>query len=136
MTAIEPKILLITADAASVSDGKINMLGGGWTHISSGPANFTLVARLTIPWTMTNSQLPWSLELIDEDGHLYRPEPGADPVQITAELNVERPDGIPEGSSLDVPLIFPFIGLPLRPGAYEWVFSLAGASAKYAFQVF
>jgi len=135
MTAIEPRILIITADAASVSEGKINMLGGGWTHIGSGLANFTLVVRLDIPWTMTNQQVPWSLSLIDQDGRLYSPEPDADPVKVDAELHLERPDGAPEGSSFEVPLLFPFVGLPLRPGTYEWVFSVASIQAKYGFQV-
>lgn len=135
MTAIEPRILIITADAASVSDGKINMLGGGWTHINAGPANFTLVVRLDIPWTLTNQQVPWSLSLVDEDGHLYLPEPGADPVKVDAELHVERPADAPQGASFDAPLLFPFVGLPLRQGNYEWIFTLADVQAKYAFQV-
>ena len=135
MTAIEPSILILTADAASVSDGKINMLGGGWTHVGAGVANFTLVVRLDIPWTMTNQQIPWTLSLIDQDGKLYRPEPDLDPVRIEAELNLERPDNAPEGSSFDVPLLFPFVGLPLRQGSYEWVFTLAHLQASYSFQV-
>ena len=135
MTAIEPRILIITADAATVSDGKINMLGGGWTHIGAGPANFTLVVRLDIPWTLTNQQVPWSLSLVDEDGHLFLPEPGTDPVKIDGELNLERPNGAPQGSSFDAPLLFPFIGLPLRSGSYEFIFTLGNTQAKYRFRV-
>ena len=135
MTAIEPRILIITADAASVSEGKINMLGCGWTHIGAGPANFSLVVRLDIPWTMTNQQVPWSLSLVDQDGHLFTPGGDFEPIKIDAELHLERPAGVPEGSSFDVPLLFPFVGLPLRAGSYEWVFDLAGTQAKYAIHV-
>ena len=135
MTAIEPSILILTADAASVSDGKINMLGGGWTHVGAGVANFTLVVRLDIPWTMTNQQIPWTLSLIDEDGKLYRPDPDHDPVRIEGELNIERPENAPEGASFDVPMLFPFVGLPLRHGSYEWVFTLNDLQSNYSFQV-
>jgi hypothetical protein len=135
MTAIEPSILLITADAATVSEGKINILGGGWTRITPGPANFTLVVRVDIPWNMRNQQLPWSLKLVDQDGRPYIPDGGEVPVELTGDLQMER-HGISEpGSSFEAPMLFPFIGLPLRPGTYDWVFTLAQFPAKYGFQV-
>lgn len=134
MTAIEPSILLITADAATVSDGKINILGGGWTRITSGPANFTLVVRIDIPWTLTNQQLPWSLTLVDQDGRSYVPDGNGKPVELAGELQIERHDDSNLGSSFEAPMLFPFLGLPLRPGTYEWVFTVAGSQAKYGFQ--
>jgi len=134
MTAIEPSILLITADAATVSEGKINILGGGWTRITSGPANFTLVVRIEIPWTMTNQQLPWSLTLVDQDGRSYVPAGGESPVELSGELHLERNDDSDLGSSFEAPMLFPFVGLPLRPGTYEWVFMFANFQAKYGFQ--
>ena len=134
MTEIEPRILIITADAATVSEGKINILGGGWTQISAGPANFTLVVRVDIPWTMTNQHLPWSLALVDQDGRPYVPEGNDDPVELAGDLHMERPEQGNYGASFDAPMLFPFIGLPLRPGTYEWVFTLAGFQAKYGFQ--
>lgn len=134
MTAIEPSILLITADAATVSDGKINILGGGWTRITSGPANFTLVVRIDIPWNLTNRQLPWSLALVDQDGRSYVPDGGDSPVELSGELQVERTDESVFGSSFEAPMLFPFVGLPLRSGTYEWVFTFADFQTKYGFQ--
>lgn len=134
MTAIEPRILIITADAATVSEGKINILGGGWTRITAGAANFTLVVRIDIPWTMTNQQLPWSLALVDQDGRPYVPDGGESPVELAGEMHMERPQQGDYGSSFDAPMLFPFVGLPLRPGTYEWVFTVADFQAKYGFQ--
>jgi len=134
MTAIEPRILLITADAATVSDGKVNILGGGWTRITAGPANFTLVARIDIPWTMTNKQLPWSLALVDQDGRPYVPDGNATPVELAGELQIERHDDSNYGTSFEAPMLFPFVGLPLSTGTYEWVFTVAGVQAKYGFK--
>ena len=135
MTIIEPKIILLTADAASISDGKINMLGAGWTRISSGPANFCVVVRLEIPWSMTNVKIPWSLDLIDQDGHQYVPMENSGPLHFDGEVEVGRPAGVREGSSLEAPLLMPFVQLPLRTGKYEWRFQVSDTAAKYAFSV-
>jgi len=134
MTAIEPSILLITADAATVSDGKVNILGGGWTRITAGPANFTLVVRIDIPWSLTNQQLPWSLSLVDQDGSAYTPPGSETALELAGELQIERHDDSNLGSSFEAPMLFPFVGLPLRPGTYEWIFTVAGFQAKYGFQ--
>jgi len=135
MTAIDPKILLITADAASISDGKINMLGAGWTRISAGLANFCVVVRLDIPWTMTNSDLDWSLDLTDQDGRVYEPTDASGKLHLEGQVQVGRPDSLAQGASLEAPLVIPFIQLPLRPGALEWRFQVANTVAKYPFVV-
>ena len=135
MNAIEPKIMLLTADAASISEGKINMLGAGWTRISAGPANFCVVVRLDIPWSMTNVKIPWSLDLIDQDGHQYVPVENSGPLHFEGEVEVGRPAGITEGSSLEAPLLMPFVQLPLRTGKYEWRFKVSQTAANYSFSV-
>ena len=135
MDALEPKIMLLTADAASISEGKINMLGAGWTRVSAGPANFCVVVRLEIPWSMTNVKIPWSLDLIDQDGHQYVPVENSGALHFEGEVEVGRPAGISEGSSLEAPLLMPFVQLPLRIGKYEWRFQVSQTTAKYAFSV-
>jgi hypothetical protein len=135
MTVIEPKILLITADAASISDGKINMLGAGWTRISAGLANFCVVVRLDIPWNMTNSELDWSLDLTDQDGRIYEPTETSGRLHLEGQVQVGRPDNLQQGASLEAPLVIPFIQLPLRPGPLEWRFQVAQTVAKYPFSV-
>ena len=136
MIAIEPRILIITADAASVSDGKLNLLGGGWTQISSGPSNFTVVVRIDIPYSMTDQQLPWQLKLVDQDGRTYVPHELSDPVDISGDLHMDRPEHGDIAETFNAPMLFPFVGLPLAPGPYEWVFTFAGYQAKYGFRVF
>ena len=135
MDALEPKIMLLTADAASISEGKINMLGAGWTRVSAGPANFCVVVRLEIPWSMTNVKIPWSLDLIDQDGHQYVPVENSGALHFEGEVEVGRPAGLSEGSSLEAPLLMPFVQLPLRIGKYEWRFQVGQTTAKYAFSV-
>jgi len=135
MTAFEPKILLITADAATISEGKINMLGAGWTRISAGLANFCVVVRLEIPWSMTNSELDWSLDLVDEDGRIYEPTEASGGMRLEGQVQVGRPDNLTSGSSLEAPLVIPFVQLPLRPGAFEWRFKVANSVAEYSFNV-
>ncbi|NBU32702.1 MAG: hypothetical protein EBS36_05995 [Actinobacteria bacterium] len=135
MIAIEPRVLIITADAASVSDGKLNLLGGGWTQIGAGPSNFTVVVRVDIPHSMTNQQIPWSLALVDQDGHKYVPMGSDQPVELAGDLHMERPESGDIADTFNAPMLFPFMGLPLVPGTYEWVFTFAGYQAKYGFRV-
>jgi hypothetical protein len=135
MTAIEPKILLITADAASISEGKINMLGAGWTRVSAGLANFCVVVRLDIPWSMTNTEIDWSLDLTDEDGRIYEPNEVSGRLHLEGQVQVERPADMTHGASLEAPLVIPFIQLPLRQGALEWRFQIANTVATYPFSV-
>lgn len=135
MTAIEPNILLITADAATISEGKINMLGGGWTRIAAGDANFCVVVRIDFPWTLTNSELNWSLDLVTQDGQPYLPVEGSGPVHLEGQAHVARPENLPHGSSVEAPLVFPFVQLPLRTGTLEWRFQIAQSVAKYPFTV-
>ena len=135
MTAIEPKILLITADCATISEGKLNMLGAGWTRISSGPVDFSVVIRLEVPWSMTNQNIPWALTLIDQDGYPYIPSPESGELLIQGEVHVGRPDNLAHGTSLEVPMVMPFHQLPLRVGTLEWRFTFAEVVAKYPFEV-
>ncbi len=121
------KATMILCDHAQVADGKMNLLGGGWTLTGPGAAPFGIALMIDVPWRMTNTQHTFRIELIDLDGNGVVPFGLEDPVAIDGQFEVGRPPGVRTGTSL------PFmaavnsgpIGLP--PGThYEWRLTING----------
>jgi hypothetical protein len=117
-------VTMMLADAAQVSENKINLLGGGWELIGPqiGPTAVALLIR--VPWDMTNTKQRWALELVDSDGEavtLTTPLGHEEPVKVEGEFEVGRPPGVPKGVAFQVPLAITFGPLPVEPGGrYEW----------------
>ena len=87
---------LILADAAQVVDGKLYLLGGGWTTITvSGgfPAQqrIALALAIGVPWDETNRRHGLEIEITDEDGRSL--------ARVEGQFEVGRPPGIPLGQS-------------------------------------
>jgi len=113
------KITMMLADAAQQVGGKLYVLGGGWSTTGSPTAPMAVAIKIEVPWDRTNVGHEWRLALVDEDG---RPVQTSDdrPVEVTGQLEVGRPAGLPEGTPLDAPLVVSFGSMPLQPGRYEW----------------
>jgi hypothetical protein len=125
MNIFEPKVVILLADAAQISDGKLNMLGAGWSMITTPTGPFAVVIHAQIPWTLTNTKMAWSLDLIDSDGH---------PVALDETQGPIHMEGFVEsGTTIYVPFVFPFLGMPLVPGKYEWHFKLDEIDESYSF---
>jgi len=113
----------LLADSAQVSDGKLHMLGGGWTHTQVGGT----VRRLRNDRNPVAPGSDWHtlrLELLDGDGNPVC-LPSEDGEAIAFDLPKYRAvigTHVKPGSSLSWPFavnIGP--GMPLEPGTlYEW----------------
>lgn len=125
-------ITMLLADHVQMENGKLYVLGGGWSVAAGAPASFGIAVKADIPWDRANARLPWTLTLVDADGHGV---PAGEPVVIANEVIVSRPDDLPPGVSLDCPLAFQFNGLPLGPGRYEFRFTIDDESASVSFFV-
>ncbi len=121
---------LLLADAAEAVNGKLYILGGGWSVIGPGPTPFAIAMKVEVPWDQANTRHDFRLELLDSDG---RPVPvqqelGAEPKPLVLDgsFEVGRPPGLPAGTPLDTVLAVNFPGdLPLQPGSrYEWRLSI------------
>lgn len=127
---------MILADAAQVSDGKLFILGGGWTFTGPEPSTMAIAAVVEVPWDETNIRQKFTLSLNDEDGHtllLDSPE-GPRGVSVEGEFEVGRPPGLTPGASLNFPLAFNFGALPLPPGRrLVWTLDVQGELATKAF---
>jgi hypothetical protein len=81
-----------------------------------------------VPWQHTNEKIPFSLGLLDEDGHpVIQPGPqGPQPVQVNGQFEAGRPPGLTPGSEIGVPMTFGSV-LHLPPGRrYTWVLEVSG----------
>ncbi|MGH9136517.1 MAG: DUF6941 family protein [Acidimicrobiales bacterium] len=117
---------LILADAAQVAEGKLYVLGGGWTFTGPAPAPMAIGCLIDVPWDQTNRKIPFRIQLLDADG-----EPaelaGAGRVDINGQFETGRPAGLPPGSPITVPFAVNLGALPLQPGRrYEWRLTLDG----------
>lgn len=128
---------MLLCDAAQSIEGKLYVLGGGWSRMAAEtPTNMSLAVKLSVPWSQANRPISVRASLFTEDGNPV--DLGAGPVEITGEIEVGRPPGMVPGTSLDAPFVlnFPSVVLPL--GGYVWQLDVDGeeASARAPFQAY
>ena len=116
------KILLMLCDAAQAVDGKLYVLGGGWSITPTPTGPLALAVKAEVPWTHTDRAHDWTLELVDADG---RAVVLGEPVRIDGTLEVGRPVGVPVGTPADAVMALSFGPLPLPAGRYEWRLTVA-----------
>jgi hypothetical protein len=114
------KATLILADYAVVSDGKLTIVGGGWSQTGPEPGSFGIGLLIQVPWDQANSLHKFSVELLDADGAAVAFDEGEEPVAFGGDFEVGRPPGLKPGTPLDFPVAVNATPLPLEPGRYEW----------------
>ncbi len=122
---------MMLCDAAQVSDGKLYVLGGGWSMTGPDPVPSAIALKIDVGWHEAESAHHWELFLEDADGRpvLVDTPDGEHPVEVRGEFTVGRPPGIPEGSPIDVALAVNLGPLPLTPGTrYTWRMAIDGES--------
>jgi hypothetical protein len=127
---------MLLCDAAQESQGKLHILGAGWSHLHA-PSPMALAIKLTVPWDQTNQPFGVRAKLVTNDGEPVDPSGGeAGPVEVTGEFEVGRPPGIKPGSSINLPFAWSFSPLALEPGGYVWELEVNGSVlAREAFTV-
>ena len=122
---------MMLCDAAQVADGKLYILGGGWSVTGPDPAPSAVAIKLEVDWHEAANPHHWELFLEDADGRpvgFETPE-GSQVIEIRGDFEVGRPEGVPAGTPIDLPLAINLGPLPLNPGArYTWRFTLDGES--------
>src|SRR6266536_1252452 len=89
------KVTMMLADAAQVADGKLYILGGGWSVTGPGPSVFAIALKIEVPWDQTNQRHHFALRLLDQDAQAAMIAGATDPLVIEGEFEVGRPAGIP-----------------------------------------
>jgi len=140
MSVEDWRITLLLADAAQVSDGKLNVLGGGWQFLGTPLSPFAVAIIVAVPWNETNRRHKIIMELRDSDGNQIKISPNSDgtdaqPLAMSAEFEIGRPPGVKPGTQFNIPLAFSVGPLPLRAGRYVWTCKLDDLSEREDWQL-
>ena len=122
---------MLLADYAVVSDGKLTIVGGGWSQTGPDPAAFGIGLLIQVPWDQANTPHTFAVELLDADGNpvsFETDEADEQPVAFGGDFEVGRPPGLKPGTPLDFPVAVNSTPLPLEPGRYEWRLTIDGES--------
>jgi hypothetical protein len=117
------KVTILLADAAQAVDGKLYILGGGWSITGPTPTPMAIAIKIDVPWTEANVPHKLRLALFNEDGQpVMLPTPtGEQPAEVHSSFEVGRPPGLPHGIPLDLALAINLAPLPLPPNSrYVW----------------
>ena len=122
---------MLLCDSAQVADGKLYILGGGWSLIGPDPAPTAVALKIDVDWTEVERPHHWELFLVDEDGQPVRAETqdGTQPIEVRGDFEVARPTEIAEGTPVSVALALNFGPLPLVAGGrFAWRLMIDGAA--------
>jgi hypothetical protein len=123
------KVTMLLADYAQVADGKLTIVGGGWSVTGPMPVPFAIAVLFEVPWDRANVKHRFRLDLVDADGHVVfaATDEGEEPVVIEGEFEAGRPPGMKPGTPLDVPIAINLPGPPVEPGGrFEWRLTVNG----------
>jgi hypothetical protein len=124
---------MLLADSAQAVEGKLYILGGGWSIRGPDPTPSAIAIKIEVPWDEANRRHALQLVLVDSDGQavMVSTPTGDRPVELSGEFEVGRPPGLHPGTPLDVALAINLGPLPLQPDRrYVWRCSIDGRSAE------
>lgn len=129
----EWNVILMLCDAAEVADGKLFVLGGGWSLCGPGTFVHALAIKLEVPWDQANRLHKLSTELVTEDGQAVRVGDPPSELQWRTDFEVGRPPGLPGGTALDMPFAINLGPMDLPPdNGYSWVVKIDGSEVHRA----
>jgi hypothetical protein len=125
------KVTMMLCDSAQVAEGKLFILGGGWSVTGPDPTPSAIAIKLDVDWHEADRPHHWELYLENADGQLVNvPTPEGDqPVEVRGDFQVGRPEGVPEGTPIDLPLAVNFGPIPLPVASrFTWRFTIDGVA--------
>lgn len=126
--------LILICDFAEVLNGKLYIMGGGWSRFALTPGrpfvDVSVAAKIYFPWTSANKPVQMEIALFTEDGG--RVTHDGQPIQVSGAVEVGRPPGLPNGTEIDLPITWKFNALPLAVGRYEWQLIVDGQRLESA----
>ncbi len=123
----EWKATVMLCDFAQVAEGKLYIVGGGWSLCGPGPFQHALAIKIEVPWGEAN--IPHRLEafLSDEDNRQVRFGSPEAPIRFEGTFEVGRPVGLPSGTPLDFVLAVNMGPLELPPASgFLWTVTVDG----------
>jgi hypothetical protein len=120
---------MILADSAQVADGKLYILGGGWSVTGPDPTPSAVAIKVGVDSHEFNAPHHWELFLEDADGQPVRFETPDGPqfIEVRGDFSATAPEDVPVGTPVDVPIAVNFGPIPLEDGArYSWRMMIDG----------
>ena len=117
---------LLLCESAQEINGKLYILGGGWSVAGPGPFPWALAVRIEVPWDEANTRKKMRLFLLDQDGRPVTLPGQTAPLELNADFEVGRPPGLPRGTPIDAALAVQGMPMMLEGGRYVWRLSLDG----------
>jgi hypothetical protein len=127
------KVTMMLCDAAQVADGKLFILGGGWSLTGPYPAPSAVAIKLEVDVFETAREHHWELFLEDADGRpvLVDTPDGLQPIEVQGDFTVAQPEGAPAGTPVDVSLAVNLGPVPLQPGTrFTWRMVIDGETPE------
>jgi len=124
------KVTLMLADHAQAAEGKLNVIGGGWTITGPGPVPFAIAALIEMPWDAVGVEHTLRFDLIDDQGRpvMTETDSGEQSVAIQGQFFLAPQPGIKRGTPLTMPIAVNLSPPPAIPanGRYEWRLEIDG----------
>ena len=121
------KVTILLADSAQAINGKLYILGGGWSIADPGPVVMAIAMKIEVPWDQANVRHRFKLSLLTADGQPVKvaTPTGDRPLELANEFEVGRPAGVKRGTPLDLPIAINLNPIPLPPdGVFVWQLSI------------
>lgn len=123
---------LLLAEAAQVADGKLFVLGAGWSQIGAGPSQMAVAILIEFNATEAGGDHHFELFLTDSEHQpVFTESPaGSMPVEVRGDASVQLPDGFDPRLPVPWPIAVNVPGITLRPATgYQWNLVVDGHSA-------
>ncbi len=124
---------MLLCDSAQVAEGKLYVLGGGWSMIGPDPAPSAIAMKIDVDWNDADRPHHLELFLVDADGQpvSFETPEGTHPMEFRADFSVPRPDAVPPGSPIDFAFALNLPPLPLLPNSrYTWRLMIDGEAEE------
>ena len=121
------RVTMLLADAAQEVNGKLYVLGGGWSVTGPDLPPMAIAIKLDVPWSAANERHTFAIDLVDQDGRAV-PAGDSPGVRVEGSFEVGRPAGMPAGSDIDFAFVVAIPPLPIAAGRYSWQLSIDGES--------
>lgn len=124
------RVTMLLADAAQEVNGKLYVLGGGWSVTGPDLPPMSLAIKLDVPWSAANLPHQFEIVLVDTDGRPVSTGGGGPDVRVDGSFEVGRPVGLLAGSDIDFAFAVNVPPFPLQPGRYAWQLSIDGVTQE------
>lgn len=112
---------MMLCDHAEAINGKLYIMGGGWSFCPPGRRNMALALKVLVPWDQANVKHQLRIKLLDDDGKVVKLGDPPKEVVHEGQFEVGRPPNIKPGTPLDLVLAMGFVNMPLEPEkSYRW----------------